>query len=302
MNKQLRNFSLLIMAAIMMAACAGTDSSIIEGTTSDGFRYTIHKAGNTSTTAAPNEYVYFKAGVLLDDTLHLQPLSDLVRFQIPSDTAQPMQTNPIVEILEQMGVGDSANVYVILDSIPQAKMQFPDNKYINNYFLVSDIVDEETALDEIAKEKEVAMEAMQKAKAKSPRVDSLVNLYLQKYKKGELEGDLQKLDSGLEIYTVVPGSGDKVGNNRVEVHYWGVLEEDGKMFDNSYDRGMPFGLNVGAGMVIPGWDEGVALLHPGEEALLFIPSELGYGAQGAGADIPANADLVFYVEVLKKES
>src|SRR5690606_41483511 len=102
------------------------------------------------------------------------------------------------------------------------------------------------------------MVMMQAAKSKGTKVESLVSLYLGKYKKGELDSDLQKLESGLEIYTVVPGSGDAVGNNRVEVHYWGVLEEDGKMFDNSYDRGMPFGLNVGAGMVIPGWEIGRA--------------------------------------------
>ena len=133
-------------------------------------------------------------------------------------------------------------------------------------------------------------------------INNASSLAIQQYKKGELENDLQKLDSGLEIYTVEPGSGNAVGNNQVEVHYWGVLEDDGTMFDNSYDRGMPFPLTVGAGSVIKGWDEGVAKLHPGEEALLFIPSELGYGEQGAGNDIPANADLVFYVEVLNKES
>src|SRR5690606_10449088 len=99
MNKQLRNFSLLIMAAIMMAACAGTDSSIIEGTTSDGFRYTIHKAGNTSTTAAPTEYVYFKAGVLLDDTLHLQPLSDR-RVVLDASVGDPLLIHYMLAIAQ----------------------------------------------------------------------------------------------------------------------------------------------------------------------------------------------------------
>lgn len=300
MNKQLKFFSFIIVAFTVIIACSDGNQAIIEGTTQDGFRYVIHKAGTSDVHAQPTEYVYFRAGVLLDDTSELQPLSEIVRFQIPPDTGVAMAANPIVEVLEQMSVGDSANVYVDLDSIPQAKMQFPDNKFINNYFLVENIVDEETALDEIAKEKEEAMVLMQEAKAKSPKVDSLVNLYLDRYKKGDLDADLQKLDSGLEIYTVVEGSGDPVGNTQVQVHYWGVLEEDGKMFDNSYDRGTAFPLTVGQGRVIRGWDEGVALLHPGEEALLFIPSELGYGEAGAGSDIPANADLVFYVEVLNK--
>ncbi len=302
MNKRMRLFSLLFSAMIMITACnTDKDHAGIEGTTDDGFRYNIYKTGSSNLKAKPTEYVYFRAGVLLDDTSVLQPLSEIIRFQIPADTVAVDQPNPIIEILKQMSPGDSANVYVDLDSIPQAKMQFPENKFINNYFLVEDIVSEETALDAIAKEKEENMVLMQKAQAKSGQVDSLVTLYLDKYKKGELAGDLQSLDSGLEIYTIVPGSGDPVGNNQVEVHYWGVLEENGKMFDNSYDRGMPFPLTVGAGSVIKGWDEGVAKLHPGEEALLFIPSELAYGEQGAGNDIPANSDLVFFVEVLNKK-
>lgn len=300
MNKLLRFFSLIFAAITVVWACNEADQSNFEGTTEDGFRYTIHRGGASDVTAKPTQYVYFKAGVLLDDSTELQPLSEIVRFQIPADTGIAPQANPIVEILEQMCRGDSANVYVALDSIPQAKMQFPNNKFINNYFLLEDIVDEEVALDAIAKEKEEAMVLMQAAKSKSAEVDSMVSLYLGKYKKGDLDSDLQKLESGLEIYTMVPGTGDPVGQSRVEVHYWGVLEEDGKMFDNSYDRGMPFPLTVGAGSVIKGWDEGVARLHPGEEALLFIPSDLGYGENGAGSDIPANADLVFYVEVLKK--
>lgn len=303
MNKQVRLFSFLFSAIALFMACnTDTDQAKVEGITEDGFRYNIFKTGTSDALPEPTQYVYFKAGVLLDDTSVLQPLSEIVRFQIPSDTTPVTEANPIVDILRQMSPGDSANVYVDLDSIPQAKMQFPDNKFINNYFLVQDIVDEETALDAIAKEKEESMVQMQKAKEKSSRVDSLVNLYLDKYKKGELDSDLQKLDDGLEIYTIVPGSGDPVGNSQVEVHYWGVLKDNGQMFDNSYERGMPFPLTVGAGSVIKGWDEGVAKLHPGEEALLFIPSELGYGEQGAGGDIPANADLVFFVEVLKKES
>jgi len=303
MNKRMRLFSLLFAALILIAACTSDkDHPAVEGVTDDGFRYNIYKTGSSDLKAKPSEYVYFKAGVLLDDTSVLQPLSDIIRFQIPSDSVMIDQPNPIIEILKQMSPGDSANVYVDLDSIPQAKMQFPENKFINNYFLVEDIVSEDIALDDITKEKEENMVRMQKAQAKSGEVDSLVTLYLDKYKKGELAGDLQTLDSGLEIYTIVPGSGDPVGNNHVEVHYWGVLEDNGKMFDNSYDRGMPFPLTVGAGSVIKGWDEGVAKLHPGEEALLFIPSELAYGAQGAGNDIPPNAALVFFVEVLKKES
>jgi FKBP-type peptidyl-prolyl cis-trans isomerase len=87
-----------------------------------------------------------------------------------------------------------------------------------------------------------------------------------------------------------PEAGDQV-----LVNYEGKLV-DGTVFDSSYKRGQPAPFTLGE--VIPGWNEGVALMKPGEEYELVIPAELGYGANGAGADIPPNAALIFRVELL----
>ena len=90
---------------------------------------------------------------------------------------------------------------------------------------------------------------------------------------------------------VKPEAGDKV-----MVHYAGRLL-DGSPFDNSYDRGNPFGFPLGEGKVINGWDEGIALLNVGDSATLIIPSELGYGAADRPT-IPANSTLIFDVELM----
>jgi FKBP-type peptidyl-prolyl cis-trans isomerase len=79
------------------------------------------------------------------------------------------------------------------------------------------------------------------------------------------------------------------------VHYEGRLE-NGRVFDSSYERGQPAEFPLGG--VVAGWQEGLRLLKPGDEATLEIPAALGYGAQGAPPDIPPNADLVFKVELL----
>jgi FKBP-type peptidyl-prolyl cis-trans isomerase FkpA len=110
---------------------------------------------------------------------------------------------------------------------------------------------------------------------------------------------MQKID-------LAPGSGPeiKVGQNAV-VHYTGWLydaaapENKGKKFDSSVDRNDAFEFPVGGGMVIKGWDEGVAGMKVGGKRRLVIPPDMGYGARGAGGVIPPNATLVFDVELLE---
>ena len=90
----------------------------------------------------------------------------------------------------------------------------------------------------------------------------------------------------------------------VSVHYTGWLynekaaDHKGKKFDSSVDRGQPFKFDLGASQVIQGWDEGFAGMKIGGKRTLIIPSEMGYGARGAGGAIPPNATLIFDVELL----
>ncbi|RUT07669.1 hypothetical protein DSM106972_019290 [Dulcicalothrix desertica PCC 7102] len=104
--------------------------------------------------------------------------------------------------------------------------------------------------------------------------------------------------SGLKYVEIQEGTGETPQTGQtVQVHYTGTLE-DGTKFDSSRDRGQPFKFNIGRGQVIKGWDEGLSTMKVGGRRKLIIPSELGYGARGAGGVIPPYSTLIFDVELL----
>lgn len=113
---------------------------------------------------------------------------------------------------------------------------------------------------------------------------------------GKKEG-VHTTATGLQYVVEKEGTGKQPkATDNVTVHYTGRLL-DGKVFDSSVSRGEPatFPLN----RVIPGWTEGLQLMKEGAKYVFFIPSDLAYGAQGAGRDIPPHSTLIFEVELIK---
>jgi len=102
----------------------------------------------------------------------------------------------------------------------------------------------------------------------------------------------------LQITDLVVGTGKVAETGKsVTVHYRGTLA-DGTEFDSSHKHGEPFSFPLGAGKVIPGWDEGVKGMKVGGKRKLVVPPDMAYGSRGAGGVIPPNATLTFEVELL----
>jgi peptidylprolyl isomerase len=104
----------------------------------------------------------------------------------------------------------------------------------------------------------------------------------------------------LVIKDIVKGKGPKAkAGDTLTMQYVGYSWSNGQKFDASWDRGQPFPFQLGAGMVIPGWDQGMAGMQKGGRRLLVIPPDLGYGDAGAGGAIGPNETLVFAVDLKK---
>jgi peptidylprolyl isomerase len=104
----------------------------------------------------------------------------------------------------------------------------------------------------------------------------------------------------LEVKELEKGTGDEAkAGDEVTVQYVGVNYKNGKEFDASWDRGEPFSFKLGAGMVIPGWDQGVAGMKVGGRRELIIPPGLAYGPEGSPPAIGPNETLIFIIDLLE---
>jgi peptidylprolyl isomerase len=116
-----------------------------------------------------------------------------------------------------------------------------------------------------------------------------------------VSGDTVTTESGLQYIVVASGDGASPEQGQVvSVHYTGWFT-DGNKFDSSVDRGEPIRFPLGTGQVIPGWDEGLALMQVGDKRRFIIPSALAYGERGHPAGIPPNSTLIFDVELVDVE-
>jgi peptidylprolyl isomerase len=118
--------------------------------------------------------------------------------------------------------------------------------------------------------------------------------------KPEFPGPSGEPPAELVIRDIVKGKGPKAkAGDTLTMQYVGVAWSNGQQFDASWDAGQPFPFQLGAGMVIKGWDQGMEGMQKGGRRLLVIPPDLGYGAQGAGGTIGPNETLVFVVDLVE---
>jgi FKBP-type peptidyl-prolyl cis-trans isomerase len=279
---------ILFVVAIVLAFSTSFAQKVKYKTDKTGSRYFVVKSNKTPLLKLDDivtlqlKYKNTKDSVLFDSWKMGGPLQLKV--------TKPQFKGDLMSGLVLLHVGDSASFLINADSLftKTFNMSMPvfiekGSDLIFTVKVIKSVPEEELKAEEIKTQKQKDMQE---------------TIDIEKYIK---DNNLTVVTtaSGLKYVMLAEGTGEQAqANKTVRVHYTGRLL-DGTKFDSSLDRNDPLEFMLGQGMVIRGWDEGIALLKVGGKALLIIPSNLAYGARGAGNVIPPFTPLTFEVELVE---
>jgi len=281
-----------LMIALVALAVLGISCSKYPGFRKDkeGFYYKFYKINKKEVQPQIGDIVEMTYTLRITDSVLVDevPLTDMIIESIyPGD---------IYAAIRKMHLNDSATFILNGDTFFHYFMRRPfefDKKELFFDLKLNSIISGE----EYEKQK---LEQQQEYEAMIEELRQSEDGFIADYIKNN-NVKVKPTANGLYLIKNVNGKGKVITNgSKVQVHYTGKLL-DGTVFDSSVERGEPFQLMVGAGQVIPGWEEALLLLKGGDKATVLIPSKLAYGSRGAGYMIQPYTPLIFDIEVMSVE-
>ena len=293
-------------------APAGDFARLPSGTECQLFRRDAAGRYQPRPVAPPADAPYTaRAGQVLTVFMEFRTLRDSVLMNsrkmqpLPQPVALPAQPvrGSLEEALGLLLPGDSAVFRFPADTVFAKTFHQPVPPFIkragNRLLVLASARELLSMADMTARHQQLQAESARKAAQQAVGQSTADNAIIQNYLKKN-KATAKKTAGGTYYIIKKLGTGlpPKKGQT-VRVLYRGTVLTTGKEFDASAKHGNePFAFTLGQGQVIAGWDQGIAMLNKGSKAVLLIPSPLGYGARGAGADIPPNAVLRFEVELV----
>jgi FKBP-type peptidyl-prolyl cis-trans isomerase len=256
---------------------------------SNGYEYVLHTSSGKAN-PQKGEVVILDLEVIDDQGKTLDNSRDAKQkpsFVIPKEESEQLRRNPLMGLVALMAEGDSATVRVPLDSLPNAPETFKHSTYLDYVIKVYTVQDAELYAEQ---QKTIQERQLSKYTADAEKV-------FKAYTEKTLDATETTLPSGIKVALIKDTKAEKPQpGDRVSVNYYGFFR-DGSSFDNSYRAGRPFSFTIGQGGAIVGWQQGIPQIPLGGTAILDIPYEFGYGAQGNPPVIPPQSDLIFFVEL-----
>jgi FKBP-type peptidyl-prolyl cis-trans isomerase len=287
----LKQITLALMASTLWIACKNDSFKKLKS----GLEYRIVDDKSGEPKGNIGSYISIDVTTVIRDSVIFSTHQQGMPYEAMVN--EPASAGDIMAVMPFLSKGDSAIAKIVVDSLVMGGQMPPfakSGEMIEFRIKVREIQSKED-FEKSMKEKEA-----KQADADNKAIDEFVT-------KGAL-ANVQKTASGLRYIITSPGTGaNAVAGQTIKMKYTGRLL-DGTAFDSNEDPKFghvePFSFTLGRRMVIPGWDEGIALLNKGAKAKLIVPSTLAYGAQSMPGNpnnekgIPANSSLVFDVEVL----
>lgn len=282
----------------LMASCIFTSCKKNVNTTLLGYKYELLRAG-TGKQAKEGDQVYFNVLTVVNDSIvddtHIYPFQPTLRLEV----IPPTESAAIVDAMKNMKIGDSIRLHIPIDSLPFAKIEYQSYKEIIHLITLDDIKTEEDFNKDIEERNKFLRAMADSLHTVGPLKKDMVTKYVQEYNDKKLEGKLQATEKGVKYLILKEGTGIKPkAGYMIEVNYTGALTNE-FVFDSSFKHGQPYNYRIHTGQVIKGWDDVLSTFNEGTEAIVFIPSEMGYGATGNSPDIPPHSELVFYLNLFK---
>lgn len=290
--------NLIVLAIVVLTACGQQNEEGFESTDS-GLQYKYITQG---------EGEKAEDGKIVSINMMWKTADDSIRFPAPGQEPLTLikidstNTGLIYEGFAMLKEGDSVEFKLPAKDFFENTARAPMPPDIDSTSLltfnigVDDVMSEEEFDAFRTEQMRKQREEMLAGQAEQMKIDSAM---IEEYLK-ENNIDAKTTESGIRYVITKKGKGVQPSpGDSVFVQYTGKFL-DGTKFDSSYDREgqKPLAFPIGQGMVIPGWDEGIALLNEGSKATLYVPSPLAYGPQGAGGVIEPNSVLVFDVELV----
>ena len=278
----------IIIACLLLASFAQAQKAVkYSKSKTTGLSYVMHKSNKGPKLKLDDvvtlnlKYITSKDSLVFDSWKMGKP----IQLKIAKSSFK----GDLMDGLTLLTVGDSASFLINADSLFTKTFAAPRPAFIDSSSYLTFTVKVISTTTEAA----LKAEELKAEKENAMKENEMIAKYI-----AEKQITPSKSSSGLMYIISEPGTGEQAqAGKTVKVHYTGRLL-DGTKFDSSLDRNDPIEFKLGQGMVIKGWDEGIALLKVGGKALLIIPSNLAYGSRGAGGVIPPFSPLTFEVELV----
>ncbi len=211
--------------------------------------------------------------------------------QIPEQMNFKMKRNPLLSLIEVLSPGDSAIVTVPVDSLNSPPSEFLQSEKVRYVVVVHAIESQDDYMARIGGElQQIQTESYEEAKQA-----------FDLYQEGKFNNQIIEKNGGVKLVILEEKNGIKAEFNELSmVHYYGFFK-NGKSFDNSYKLNKPYGMRIGKGGVIRGWEIAIPEISEGSSAIIEVPYQMAYGIEGKGSSIPPRSDLIFWVKIDKIE-